>query len=578
MMDGAGNNYNLTTWHGVANLSTLIANEVCNRLLEPCLQDGPIALCPVDFNLGDANINVGSICETIQAKILRLGFWQICASIFVQLCPGYSDQPHAVLEHIHQTSVGPDGQPVTTLVLEYYQRMLNASRPFAVQECYPISVCDRFIQGLDRTILPSFCKMYPNHSLVHDLSGSYQRRMMSVILSTVQAAEDECKQFQDIVRSMLASQGFFASALAGAGAGIYASQAKQTLTKYSKDRKPVKRVCWGCGGDHTWMIKGVIMCPRKNKPQIVQAAEKSFADYKAKFKKSGKTKNGDKRKGKRSVEFKDLDKNSKKMREAVLAMAASDSSSTTSFVSTILSRSPPADAGPRVFMLSLPVPVFNITLPSRRTLPVPIQAAFPHITLQLVGDSGCPAIHCMVDTAAALTTGNLHFFAALAKEYPHTVASVHSPKDYSPITLSGVVQQGGLSVMTDLTVGFQFHLPYLTREGTPTSLVVATGPDVTVNAILRLPFITQTKMVIDTADQVTEMRAFDTPPFPIDFRRAMCVIPVIDKAAAAANTALHANIVAEIQAIEAHFYKKSAFFPHGKKPGNIPGSILMSPK
>ena len=116
MMDGAGNNYNLTTWHGVANLSTLIANEVCNRLLEPCLQDGPIALCPVDFNLGDANINVGSICETIQAKILRLGFWQICASIFVQLCPGYSDQPHAVLEHIHQTSVGPDGQPVTTSV------------------------------------------------------------------------------------------------------------------------------------------------------------------------------------------------------------------------------------------------------------------------------------------------------------------------------------------------------------------------------------------------------------------------------------------------------------------------------
>ena len=583
MTDGLGNEYNLTTWHGVSDLSTLSADEVRIRVLEPCLQDGPIALRPADFNLGDANIDAGSIRETIQAKILRLGFRQICASIFVQLCPGYSDQPHAVLEHIRQTSVGPDGQPVTASVLDYYQRMQNATRPFQMQERYPISVCDRFIQGLDRTILPSFRKMYPNHSLVHDLSGSYQRRMMSVILSAAQAAEDECKQFQDIARGMLASQGFFASASAGAGAGIYASQAEQTLTKYDKDGKPVRRTCWGCGGDHSWMLKGVIVCPRKGDPLVIQAAEKRFVEYKAKFKKGDKGKEGGKGKGKRSVEFKDLDEASqKKIRETVLAMAASDTSSTTSTVSSISTRSPAVDAaGPRVFMLSLPVPVFNITPPSRRTLPVPVHTAFPHITLQLgssLGDSGCPAIRCVVDTAAALTTGNLHFFAALAKAYPHTVASVHSPKDYSPITLSGIVQQGGSSVTTDLTVGFQFHLPYLTREGTPTSLVVATGPDVTVNAILGLPFITQTRMIIDTADQVAEMRAFDTPPFPIDFRRAMCAIPVIDESTAAANAALHASVIAEIEAIEAHIYKKCAFLSREKEPGDIPGSILMSPK
>ncbi len=255
---------------------------------------------------------MGLICKTIQAKILHLGFSQICASIFVQLCPGYSDQPHAVLEHIRQTSVGPDGQSVTTSVLDYYQKMLNALRPFQMQECYPISVCDRFIQGLDQMILPSFCKMYPNHLLVHDLSGSYQRCMMSIILSAAQAAEDECKQFQDIARGMLASQGFFATASAGAGARIYASQAKQTLTKYDKVGKPVKRACWGCGGNHTWMIKGVIMCPCKSDPQVVQAAEKRFSEYKAKFKKSDKTKEGEKGKGKRIVEFKDLDDASKK--------------------------------------------------------------------------------------------------------------------------------------------------------------------------------------------------------------------------------------------------------------------------
>ncbi len=230
----------------------------------------------------------------------------------------------------------------------------------------------------------------------------------------------------------------------------------------------------------------------------------------------------------------------------------------------------------------LPVPVFKITLPSRRVRPVPIQAAFSHITLQLgsaLGCANCPAICCVVDTAAALTTRNLHFFATLTKAYPHTFALIHSPKDYSPITLSGIVQQGGSSVTTDLSVGFQFHLPYLTLEGSPTSLVVTAHPNVTVNVILGLPFITQTKMVIDTSDQVAELRAFDMPPFPIDFCHAMCAIPVIDNAAVATNTALHANIVKEVEKIENHIYKKSdAFLLQEKTPGNVPGSILLSPK
>jgi hypothetical protein len=103
MTNGHNATHNLTTWHGVTR------KEVRNLILKPCLQDGPIVLCPTNFNLGDANIDTAAIRESIQAKILKLGFCQICSSIFTQLCPGYSDQPHAVLEHICQTSTGPDG-------------------------------------------------------------------------------------------------------------------------------------------------------------------------------------------------------------------------------------------------------------------------------------------------------------------------------------------------------------------------------------------------------------------------------------------------------------------------------------
>ncbi len=172
--------------------------------------------------------------------------------------------------------------------------------------------------------------------------------------------------------------------------------------------------------------------------------------------------------------------------------------------------------------------------------------------------------------AAALSTGNLHFFAALAKAYPHTVASIHSPSDYSPITLSGIVQHDGNSVTTKLSVAFRFHLPYLTQEGNPTSFLIAMGCNVTVNAILGLLFIQQTKMIIDTTDQVAELRALDAPPFPINFSHAMCAVPPVDEAHAAANAALHADIVRKVENIEAFFIKKL--------PAIMSNSILLPTK
>ncbi len=117
-----------------------------------------------------------------------------------------------------------------------------------------------------------------------------------------------------------------------------------------------------------------------------------------------------------------------------------------------------------------------------------------------LGCNNCPAICCVINTTAALTTGNFHFFAQIAKAYLHTVAAIYNHTDYFPIVLSSIVQQNGESVTTDLTVAFQFHMPYLTREGAPSTLLVATGPHVTVNALLGLAFIQQTCMIINAAD------------------------------------------------------------------------------
>ena len=56
MAHANGATYNLTTWHGIEDLSTLTREQLRTLILEPCLQDGPIALMPNDFNLSEANI------------------------------------------------------------------------------------------------------------------------------------------------------------------------------------------------------------------------------------------------------------------------------------------------------------------------------------------------------------------------------------------------------------------------------------------------------------------------------------------------------------------------------------------
>ncbi len=77
--------------------------------------------------LGEVDIDSNGLQEKIQTKILKLGFRQICHSIFLQFCPGYSDQPHAALNHICQSSTGPNCQLVMLTVIKFYQRLMNSA-------------------------------------------------------------------------------------------------------------------------------------------------------------------------------------------------------------------------------------------------------------------------------------------------------------------------------------------------------------------------------------------------------------------------------------------------------------------
>ena len=155
---------------------------------------------------------------------------------------------------------------------------------------------------------------------------------------------------------------------------------------------------------------------------------------------------------------------------------------------------------------------------NKELLPAPIMTNFPHIRLKLgtgLDNESCPKVSAIIDTATALSTGNFHFVSAIAKKFPHCLAKLYVPDDYNPIILSGIVQRSGKCITTKLTVGFQFYLPYLTHSGQPTSILIATGPHVTVNLIVGLPFIQAIGMILDMTDHIAELKTLDAPPSPI---------------------------------------------------------------
>ena len=95
---------------------------------------------------------------------------------------------------------------------------------------------------------------------------------------------------------------------------------------------------------------------------------------------------------------------------------------------------------------------------------------------------------------------------------------VFAPQDYASIVLSGIIQfHQHKAVTTKLEVGFQFHLLYKTTDGEDSSLLVATGPNISVNTILDLPFMQGTGTILDLVDNLAECKYLDCPPFPTDF-------------------------------------------------------------
>ncbi len=480
---------------------------------------------------------------------------------------------------------------------EFIQRIINASPPFAVRKTLPISICNHIICNLDRQIIPSFCKLYPDHAMPHDLDGAVQQKKVQEILAAAQQAEDKVHQVQEIACG-ITGQSFHYKVPPGTPTaettatpitiGAYPSQAERTLAKYegkgsspSAAKTPYKHIphkCFGCGApSHSFQDKdGKIICPYGYDPSVKANAEREYRAYRNRLAKKYKARmakfcgqgcgRGGRGSGRTSsksaLDYNKLPaEDQKRIRNQVLAAQAAQN---TELVFMLMAK------------LSHATVLASIDAPPCRTLPIEIHSDFPHIIIQLgaiLGRPDSPSIRAVIDTAAALTTGNLHLFAKIAKAFPHTVAAVYATKDYTPITLSSIVEQNGESITAELLVAFKFKLPYFTKEGNTTTFMVVVGSNVTVNTILGLPFIKQTKIIVDAADQVAELRALDALPFSISFRRAQCHVPTIDETKVHVNMTQCADIICKINHIES-LYSGNSTVQHTTPHPSPKGALL----
>ena len=72
------------------------------------------------------------------------------------LVPGYSLEPHNVLDHIWQSYIDANGTQIRLTAQVYYTTFFNAVRSFYDLEEYPINIAGIFMDHIDPSLTKGF--------------------------------------------------------------------------------------------------------------------------------------------------------------------------------------------------------------------------------------------------------------------------------------------------------------------------------------------------------------------------------------------------------------------------------------
>ncbi len=209
---------------------------------------------------------------------------------------------------------------------------------------------------------------------------------------------------------------------------------------------------------------------------------------------------------------------------------------------------------------------------------IAIHSPMPHLSLQTgtsKEEKDCLALRYTFNTGASLSTANFHYMKAVVRQYPHIVKAIYLPDDYAVIILSGfVTSPTEAPITTKLSVGFEIHLPYVTKYGNDTSLLDSAGPNVAVNLILGLLRIKATRMIADFIDNVCEAKHLVCDPFPIDFCRATKSIPDCGDHNAASHSVKFQEVCQVLSFIKAFLAHSAGSLPAGRSVSNGTPTVI----
>jgi hypothetical protein len=166
LTNAAGNQYNLSTFHGPQDISTLLADEVRRQILDITHQDGPFELLAPAFNLSLCRTKSDRIYGKLKTIVVKLASPTIHDQLFLVLVPGYLVEPHMVLDHIWQNYTNAEGVQHRLGAQVYYTTFLNTIWSFYDLEEYPIDIIGIFLAHINPTYASGFWSNYPNHGKI----------------------------------------------------------------------------------------------------------------------------------------------------------------------------------------------------------------------------------------------------------------------------------------------------------------------------------------------------------------------------------------------------------------------------
>ena len=197
--NGAGAAYTLTSWLGPSDLRTMSTVSVQRDILGITHQDGPYDLLAPSFNLTSCRTDSTAVYGELKSLVVRLASDTIHQTMFMELVPGYSIEPHNVLEHIWQCYVDVDGKTVKLGAQVYYSTFLNAIRSFYDLEEYPIDLAGIFQDHIDPLLKNGFRVHYPNYGQTRTRAAQQQRTILVDMLNALIKAENDLNHIRDIV-------------------------------------------------------------------------------------------------------------------------------------------------------------------------------------------------------------------------------------------------------------------------------------------------------------------------------------------------------------------------------------------